>query len=100
MGRYVIEEEEDPSGFIIFIEIILCIIFLPIGIIVLIIKASNYFSEKKRLKKIQNSELKHINDSLRANKYSELEKLATLRDKGVISAEEFWIRKERIMREI
>lgn len=93
MTRYRIEEEEEDSGFLIFVEILLCIIFLPIGIIVLIVKACNYFSEKSRIREIQKSEIK-------ANKHQELQSLAALRDQKIITEEEFQERKRRIMQKM
>lgn len=93
MARYRIEEEDDDSGFLIFIQLVLCIIFLPIGIIVLAVKAYNYFSEKSRVKEIQQSEIK-------ANKHLELQSLASLRDQNIITEEEFQERKQRIMRKL
>ncbi len=86
----VIEEEENSSAFI---EILLCIIFLPIGIIVGIVKLINALSNQSEQKQVQ----KKIQTSvLEENKHQQIEyntgrlkELTELRNKGVLSEEEF-----------
>ena len=90
MTRYRIEEESDTPDFIFLIEIALAIIFLPIGIIILIVKIVNYFSKKKREKQFEQSEL-------RETKMRELENLAYLKQQGIITEKEFQERKAKIM---
>lgn len=92
MKRYRIEED-DTNDLSVFIQIFLCILFLPIGIIVLIVKGWIYFSEKSREKEF-------IKNEIKASKHSELRSLAELRDMGVITETEFQDRKNKILKDI
>lgn len=91
MTRYRIEEEDETPYFVVFIEILLCIIFLPIGIIILIVKAVNYFSDRSKQNALHKSQMN-------VNKAEELRMLASLRDSGIISQAEFQQRKDKIMK--
>lgn len=90
MTRYRIEEEDDTPDFIVFVEIILGIIFLPIGIIICIVKIFNYFSERSHENEIRKATLKE-------NKAQELFTLASLKENGIITESEFQERKSKIM---
>lgn len=92
MTKYTIEEEEN-NGFLIFLQALLFVIFLPIGVIVLIVKACIYFSEKSREKEIAKSKIK-------VDKHIELRSLAAMRDQGIITETEFQERKRKIMKGI
>ena len=91
MTRYRIEEEDETPDFVVFIEILLCIIFLPIGIIILIVKAVNYFSDRSKQNALHKSQMN-------VNEAEELRMLASLRDSGIISQAEFQQRKDKIMK--
>ncbi|HJC17398.1 MAG TPA: SHOCT domain-containing protein [Candidatus Alistipes stercorigallinarum] len=91
MTRYRIEEDDETPDFIVFIEILLCIIFLPIGIIILIVKIVNYFSDRAKQNALHKSQMSF-------NKAEELRTLASLRDSGIISQAEFQQRKNKIMK--
>jgi len=93
MTRYTLEEVDDTPDFLIFLQICLAILFLPIGIIWGIIKSVNYFSEHKKEKEIKNHNL-HI------AKMEELNLLADLKDRGLISKEEFEERRARILKHL
>jgi len=93
MTKYTLEEVDDTSDFLFFLQLCLAILFLPIGIIWSIIKLVNYFSEQKKEKEIKNHDL-HI------AKMEELKLLADLRDHGLISKEEFEERRVRILKHL
>lgn len=93
MTRYRIEEESDTPDFWILAQIILCVIFLPIGIIVGAVKLINYFSDKKK-----ENELK--NHHLHSAKMNELQNLAALKQQGLITDAEYFSRREKIMKHL
>lgn len=90
MTRYRIEEEDDTPGFIVFIEIVLGLIFLPIGIIICLVKIYNYFSDRSKENEIKRSAIKE-------NKARELITLSSLREQGIISESEYQQRRDKIM---
>ncbi|MCH5334853.1 MAG: SHOCT domain-containing protein [Alistipes sp.] len=93
MTRYRIEEESDTPDFVVFLEIALALLFLPIGIIILLVKIINYFSRKKREKAVEKA-------GVRQNLMQELTNLAYLKDQGIITQAEFQERKARIMKKL
>ena len=93
MTRYRIEEESDTPDFMIIMYILLGIIFLPIGIIVGVVKLINYFSDKKK-----ENELK--NHYLHSAKVDELQNLAALKKQGLITDEEYYSRRDKIMKHL
>ena len=93
MTKYKIEEVDDSSDFLFIFQILLALVFLPIGIIWGLIKLINYFSDRAKEKEIKNHDLHNA-------KYAELQQLATLRQQGLITEVEFQVRRERIMRHL
>ena len=93
MTKYKIEEVDDSSDFLFIFQILLALIFLPIGIIWGLIKLINYFSDRAKENEIKNHDLHNA-------KYAELQQLATLRQQGLITEDEFQVRRERIMRHL
>ncbi len=93
MTRYRIEEEDDTPDFIVFLQVMLAIIFLPIGIIWLIVKLVNNVKDKSKENALRDSNLHN-------EKMYELQNLAELRNRGLISEEEYNIRREKILKHI
>lgn len=93
MTRYRIEEDDDTPDFIIFIEIVLGLLFLPIGLIILIVKIYHYFSEKSDEKALRKT-------SIKSSKAQELITLASLRDSGAITNDEFNEKKQEILKDL
>ena len=93
MTRYRIEEEDDTPDFIVFLQVMLAIIFLPIGIIWLIVKLVNNVKDKSKENALRDSNLHN-------EKMHELQNLAELRNRGLISEEEYNIRREKILKHI
>ena len=91
MTRYRIEEEDETPDFVVFIEILLCIIIHTKGIIKHIEKAVNYYSYISKQNALHKSQMN-------VNKAEELRMLASLRDSGIISQAEFQQRKDKIMK--
>ncbi len=93
MTRYRIEEDDDTPDFIIFIEIVLGLLFLPIGLIILTIKIYHYFSEKSDEKEMRKS-------SIRNTKAQELVTLSSLFASGAITEAEFNEKKKEILKKL
>lgn len=93
MTRYRIEEEDDTPDFLVIIQLVLAILFLPIGIIWGICKLVNRANEKAKERELKDHNL-HI------SKMVELQSLASLKDQGLITEEEYAIRKSKIMKHI
>ena len=93
MTRYRIEEEDDTPDFIVFLQVMLAIIFLPLGIIWLIVKLVNNVKDKSKENALRDSNLHN-------EKMYELQNLAELRNRGLISEEEYNIRREKILKHI
>ena len=93
MTRYRIEEEDDTPDFIVFLQIILAIIFLPIGIIWLIAKLVNSVKDKSKENALRDSNLHN-------EKMFELQNLAEIRKQGLITEEEYKIRREKILKHL
>lgn len=93
MTRYRIEEEDDTPDFLIVLQIALAVIFLPIGIIWGIAKLINYSGEKTKQNQLRDHNL-HI------AKMGELQQLASLKSQGLISDEEYEIRRSKILKHL
>ena len=93
MPRYRIEEEDDTPDFLIVIQLVLAILFLPVGIIWGVIKLVNYFRDKNK----ENALKDH---NLHTAKMVELQNLAELKRQGLLSEEEYEVRREKILKHI
>ena len=93
MTRYRIEEEDDTPDFLIVIQLLLAILFLPVGIVWGIVKLINYFSEKSKDNALRDHNLHSV-------KMVELQRLAELKNQGLISEEEYEERRVKILKHI